>query len=256
MPRNPRPTPGGQPKPAGPGSRQGPRGRLPQMVPLTMDPDYDPWEQQPGESDRNFAAFAYYRDLGRRRSVPQAAELIGLSPHYLYNLAKVNKWTARAKDWDTEQDRLYSLTVVDQRKDMMSRHVKASRALMDKALARLNQLDISRISPHALILMIDTAAKIERAALGLEDASTRMITATATTARTTDAAGNEVTEMRVDVGVMHENIMAGIGDLVARMSPEQIAAGYRELTAEAATVNAELDAALPSSASPPALTTG
>jgi hypothetical protein len=229
---------------------------MPQLVPLELDPEYDPWEQQPRESDRNFAAFTYYRDLGRRRSVPQAAELISLKPAYLYRLAKVNKWTARARDWDSEQDRLYGLTVIDLRKDMSTRHVKAARALMDKALARLMTLDVSAISPHALILMMDTAAKIERAALGLEDPGTRM-TVSATTARASVSSGGEqVQEMRVDVSLMHESIMDGIGQLVARMSPEQIAAGYREIANEAATVGAELDAALPPSAPPPALTAG
>lgn len=255
MPR--KPTPGGMPKPARPDSPMGPRGRMPQMVPLDLHPDYDPWEQQPGESARNFGAFSYYRDLGRRRTVAQAAELTGLSPAYLRTLARFNQWAARAQQWDVEQERAHALSVIDLRKDMSTRHVKAARVLMDKALARLNTLDISKISPHALILMLDTAAKIERMALGLEaDTGQSRMTVSATTTRTTGPGGDEITEMRVDVGTMHQTIMGGIADLVGRMSPEQIAAGYRELAAEATTVGRELDAALPPSASPPAITAG
>lgn len=213
---------------------------------MELDPTIEPWEQQPGEKDRNYGYFMMFRDLGRTRSLRQASEITGRAINYLRVLQSTNKWVARADAWDTEQDRLFSARVVDQRKDMATRHLKAAQQLMGKALARLQTLEVERISPHALVLFIDTAAKIERWALGVEPThETTRVAATVTTG--TDVNGQPQT--RVEVGVMHEQVMSGLADLVKRMSPEQIAAGMAELTAEASVVADELDAAL--SATPP-----
>jgi hypothetical protein len=51
--------------------------------------------------------------------------------------------------------------------------------------------------------------------------------------------------MRLEVGVQHDRIMATLDEMVKRMSPEQINAGYEELTASAEEATRELDAALP-----------
>jgi hypothetical protein len=160
-------------------------------------------------------------------------------------IARFNRWAERAALWDAEQDRITAIRLMDAREDMAKRHTKAAGALMDKALERLRTLDPDSISPHALILMIDTAAKIERAALGLETLNKGATSTTVTVAASTktDQAGKP--EVRVEVGVQHDKIMATLDQMVQRMSPEQIAAGYEELTAGAEQVTRELDAALP-----------
>ncbi len=216
---------------------------------LELDPALDAWVQQKGETPRNYGLFAMYRDHGRLRSVSQIAEM---SPVLTYaamsRIARYNKWVARAGLWDAEQDRITSLRLQDAREEMAKRHAAAARKMFGKALERLATLDIDTISPHALILMMDTAARIERAALGLESlgkgagsAAQTVVTVAASTK--TDAAGNP--ETRVEVGVQHDRIMATLDQMVQRMSAEQIAAGYEELTASAEEATRELDAALP-----------
>lgn len=213
---------------------------------LALDPALDAWANQQHETPRNYGLFQMYLHHGRLRSVAQIAGMSSLTYTSLTRIARFNKWAERAGLWDAEQDRITSIRLQDTREEMAKTHAKAAQALMKKALERLETLDINSISPHALILMMDTAARIERAALGLENMkgggapqTTVTVAATTKTSSTGDA------EMRVEVGVQHDRIMASLDQMVQRMSPEQIAAGYEELTASAEEATRELDAALP-----------
>jgi hypothetical protein len=214
---------------------------------LEYDPDIDPWLRQPTESPRNHGLFLMYRDFGRIRTVAQVAEMASLSYSAIARISRFNKWVERAGRWDAEQDRITSIHLLAAREEMAKRHAKAANELMKKALARLQTLDIDSISPHALILMMDTAARIERAALGLETlnkgATAANTSVTVAASSSTDAAGKP--EVRVEVGVQHDRIMATLDEMVKRMSPEQIEAGYQELTASAEEATRELNAALP-----------
>lgn len=217
-------------------------------VPIELDPEIDAWMQQPRESPRNYGLFLMYRDMGRIRTVAQAAALTDvISFASLARVARMNLWVERATKWDVEQERLTGIRLLDAREEMATRHAKIARKMYDMAFERLKNLNVDMISPHALILLIDTAAKIERAALGLETlnkgAQQASTTVTVAASTATDAAGKP--EMRVEVGVQHERIMAGLDAMVQRMSPEQIEAGYQELTASAEEAARELDAALP-----------
>lgn len=215
---------------------------------LELDPLTDAWDQQPRENPRHFGLFTFYRDMGRLRSVAQVAAMSDTATYAnIARIARCNKWVERAGRWDAEQDRITSIRLLDAREEMARRHTKIARTMYDKAMARLQTLDIESISPHALILLIDTAAKIERAALGLETLNKGAVSAqtsvTVAATTSTDSSGNP--EVRVEVGVQHDRIMKTLDAMVERMSPEQIAAGYEELTASAEEATRELDAALP-----------
>jgi hypothetical protein len=213
---------------------------------LELDPAIDAWDRQQVETPRNHGLFLMYRDMGRIRTVAQLAAMSPLSYAATARIARYNKWVARAGLWDAEQDRIAGIRLQDAREDMARRHAKIARTMYDKALERLKTLDPDSISPHALVLLIDIAAKIERAALGLETLNKGAISAPTVTVATTtitDAAGKS--EMRVEIGVQHDRIMATLDQMVQRMSPEQIAAGYEEMTASAEEATRELDAALP-----------
>lgn len=214
---------------------------------IVFDPELDAWEQQPSESQRNHGLFLMYRDLGRIRNVAQVAEMTPLSYGAVARIARFNHWVERVGKWDADQDRILHLRMLAQREEMAKNHARAAQKLMAKALERLETLDIDSISPHALVLMMDTAARIERAALGLEtlgkQASATQSTVTVAASTKTDSGGKP--EMRVEVGVMHNRIMGTLDAMVSRMSAEQLAAGYEELAAGAEEATRELDAALP-----------
>jgi hypothetical protein len=214
---------------------------------LELDPQKDAWEQQPRESPRNYGMFRLYLDFGRIRTVSQIAGMGPLTYAATARIARLNRWVERAGLWDAEQDRLAAVQLQADREEMSRRHAGAARKLMEKAVKRLESLDVDSISPHALVLMLDTAARIERAALGLETlnkggtATQTSVTVAASTANADDGQPS----FRVEVGVQHERIMATLDQMVQRMSPEQIEAGYHELTASAEEATRELNAALP-----------
>jgi len=212
---------------------------------LDLDPLLDAWDQQPGENGRDYGLFCMYRDHGRIRTVAQIAGMSPLTFATVARIARMKRWVERAQRWDAEQDRLAAIRLGDAREEMAKRHAKAAGLMMEKALARLKTLDIGKISPHALILMLDSAAKIERAALGLDRNSVAPQQTSVTVAATsgTDDAGKP--QVRVEVGVQHDRIMRTLDDMVSRMTPEQLAAGYEELTASAEEAIRGLDAALP-----------
>jgi len=211
---------------------------------LELDPHLDPWEIQPRESQRNYGLFQMYRDSGRMRSIAQIAAMTDVMSYAgMTRLGRYNLWAQRAAAWDAEQDRITAIRLLDAREDMARRHMKLAASLTEKALARLQTINLEKVSMHAVILALDTAAKIERAALGLEGPNRAATTVTVAATSTTDDDGKP--EMRVEVGVQHDKIMATLDAMVQRMSPEQLAAGYQELTASADEATRELDAALP-----------
>jgi len=212
---------------------------------IELDPTIDPWERQPGENPRNYGLFQIYLDYGRIRTVAQVAAMSPLAYTTMVRMARLGRWVERAGRWDAEQDRITAIRLQDAREDMARRHAKAAQALMKKALDRLQTLDIDAISPHALILMLDTAARIERAALGLETMKGGAAPTTVTVAATASTDESGKPEMRIEVGVQHDKIMASLDAMVQRMSLEQITAGYEELTASAEEATRALDAALP-----------
>lgn len=213
---------------------------------IELDPSIDAWAQQPGEKPRDYGLFLMYRDYGRIRTVAQVAAITPvLSYGAMARMSRFRRWAERAALWDAEQDRITAVRLEAAREEMAKRHAGAARKLMQKALERLETIELDAISPHALILMLDTAARIERSALGLETmkgVAAQTSVTVAATAKTDDAGRPEV---RVEVGVLHDRITATLDAMVQRMSPEQLAAGYEELTASAEEATRELNAALP-----------
>jgi hypothetical protein len=212
---------------------------------LELDPLLDAWQQQPGESPRDYGLFCMYRDHGRIRTVAQIAGMSPLTFGTTARIARMKRWVERAQRWDAEQDRITAIRLQDAREEMAKRHAKAASTLMTKALARLETLDINKISPHALVLMLSAAAQIERAALGLDRNAIAPQQTSVTVAASTQTDGAGKPQVRVEVGVQHDRIMQTLDDMVSRMTPEQLAAGYEELTASAEEAIRGLDAALP-----------
>lgn len=67
-----------------------------------------PWDRQPGESDKAFAAFCAYRDLGPDRTHEKTREKLGKNSGYLRVLEAWSgrfRWMDRAAAFDAELDR-------------------------------------------------------------------------------------------------------------------------------------------------------
>src|SRR5262245_40264409 len=111
-----------------------------QAVAFSIDPNRAPWERQVGETQKQFAAFVAYRDLGLgTRSIPAAAKAVGLSPRsgQVARWSMRNQWPARARAWDVELERKKQVALVEEIQKMVRRHVAVSQsyiaALMEPA---------------------------------------------------------------------------------------------------------------------------
>ncbi|MFB7906656.1 hypothetical protein ACFC1T_09535 [Kitasatospora sp. NPDC056076] len=133
---------------------------------LELEPGRDPWDAQPGESRTMFERFTQYRDAGLKRSVRAIAEAAGKSTQYMQQVAYRNHWHARAAAYDAEQRRLRGLRLEAERDRMVDDHIKIARAMLVKAAQGLNALDATKLTATEIVRMVETLAKLERAALG------------------------------------------------------------------------------------------
>jgi len=71
--------------------------------------DRHPWDRQPKESDRAWAAFIVYRDLGIGRSIRAAVERLGKNKRYNGTAQQMSArygWRIRVEAFDRERDRI------------------------------------------------------------------------------------------------------------------------------------------------------
>lgn len=139
--------------------------------PLRLSDDRDPWERQPGESHRQYSRFRTYMELGRGRTLKQAAEMlhaVGDQVGYrsLQQYGYMGRWTERAEAHDRDQDRLERERLLVLRREMLARHRKIASGLMAKAIARLTALQPGDLTPLDIVRFVREATTLERAALG------------------------------------------------------------------------------------------
>ena len=136
--------------------------------------DRDPWEHQPDESELMYARFRVYLELGRTRTLTQAAEILtstgdtdGLRGVYMRELSAKYLWTQRTGAFDREQDRIEREALIEQRRDMIRRHRAIANDLSAKAKKALANLKTEKITPLDMVRMLKLAAQIESTALGM-----------------------------------------------------------------------------------------
>jgi hypothetical protein len=145
-------------------------------------PPAAPWERQPGESARAFAAFCLYRDLPpaersldevcRRLAHDDGAALFRRSSgaHPARRNGRVSawsssfQWVARAQAWDQEKDRLGLQAEAEAVKEMRRQHAEEAVQLRRKALDELRKLAEGVMTPAHIIRFFVEATKVEIAA--------------------------------------------------------------------------------------------
>jgi hypothetical protein len=142
--------------------------------PFRLSGDRDPWERQPAESELMYARFRVYLELGRTRTLTQAAEILtstgdreGLRGVYIRELSARFLWTQRTGAYDREQDRLEREALIEQRRDMIKRHRSIANGLSAKAKSALEKLSVDKLTPLDVVRYFKLAAQIESNALGM-----------------------------------------------------------------------------------------
>lgn len=139
-----------------------------------LTPDRDPWEKQPWESFKAFAAFALYRDLGVTRSLVKVAEAVGKNVTLIGRWSKLYRWVERAERYDVYLDRRRREQAEDERERARRRHQGLGAAMQTVAIQRLRGdenasiagLDVNTLDPAAVARFAEVGVKLERLALG------------------------------------------------------------------------------------------
>jgi hypothetical protein len=141
-----------------------------------------PWEQLPGESSKAYAAFCLYQNLGSRRSIEEASRVYHGQSGQPGNKTAAGRrrcasgqirlwaerwnWSARARAWDQELERLKWSKQVEALSEMAERHAREALMLQNKAVERLRQLRPEELGPRETLSYLIEAAKLERLARG------------------------------------------------------------------------------------------
>lgn len=100
-----------------------------------MSDQPEPWEKQPTESGKAFAAFQVYRDTPvRQRSLRKLADTLGYGESQIKEWSAQHRWRERVEAWDMEQDRVLRDQQTEDRKNMMRRLSAAGALLQARSL--------------------------------------------------------------------------------------------------------------------------
>jgi hypothetical protein len=95
-------------------------------------PDIDPWERQPGETSKAYAAFCVYRDLGQARSLRTTAEALSRSEALLKGWSSKWNWPERSRAWDSIPSKAVAEAHADMARRIAAQHERVATKLMAK----------------------------------------------------------------------------------------------------------------------------
>lgn len=198
----------------------------PQPVNEDVEPP-KPWEQQPGERAKPWAAFVIYRDLGMERSYsevarrltgtlpnpnaagPSAAKLRPRSMGRVMAWAKEYNWKLRAEAFDRFLDDQRIKKQVDDQRAMVDRHITLGGMLQAKAAKKLREMsddDLKNMRPSDLMKFIIEGAKLERLSRGMPTVNVA----------SSPSEGEE--ETRSEVRATREALMRRLDDIASKKS--------------------------------------
>lgn len=133
------------------------------------------WERAPGETDKAFAAFRIYRDLGpEKRSLEAVATKVAKKalkgrgqPTYIKEWSSQNKWVERASAYDDHLDEVRRAANERAIAEMSRKHAEGMRKIFDKGLKRIDDLEAEKIQGGLALELTMSGMKGERLARGL-----------------------------------------------------------------------------------------
>jgi hypothetical protein len=139
--------------------------------PLMFEPRVvKPWERQPGESGRAFAAFVAYRDTGDSRSYTSVAQKLHKSRTLVARWGTRWRWQDRLSAWERNLE--YERQVAHRNFviAMNERHVAIAQLSQEKIMGKLRSMgeqEINDLSVGDLAKLLAISVAVERSALGL-----------------------------------------------------------------------------------------
>ena len=132
-----------------------------------------PYERQPGEPKRAYAAFAVYREMGVERSLAKAAKEIGRSVRVLEMRSVSWKWVERCQEYDAYLDRQARRAREKDRSIMLERHARLAMLgqslvvdTLRKLLEEAQQDPTKKLSASDVSRLLEVSVKVERMSRG------------------------------------------------------------------------------------------
>jgi hypothetical protein len=136
-----------------------------------------PWDRQPGEGAKAFAAFAIYRDLPpAERSVDAVARRLGpkqqqssgnrAAKRHHFGWSRRWQWVERAAAHDAHQDVQRRESLAEAIRKTQERHQLLARGVFSKLVAATPGVDFSRLTPTQFLGAVVQLVHLERLILG------------------------------------------------------------------------------------------
>jgi len=147
------------------------------------EPMVQPWERQPGETAKAFAAFRVYRSLDTsKRSLEAVAAKARTGPKtghgipgYIKDWSVGNNWVKRAAAYDDHLDEVRRRADERAIVEMSKKHAEGMRKIFDRGLGRINALDDEDLRGNLALELAVQGMKGERLARGLTTDSVRQV---------------------------------------------------------------------------------
>lgn len=144
-------------------------------APIALKAGQEPWMRQDAESDEAYMVFTMYRDLGLTRSLSKLQDLkvnderpnASIPRGTLDFWSRRFRWRERVTAWDASIEEEYRAEMVKMRREAAKTQVAISRQFMNKIIQRMGTIDISTMTIPQMAQWFETAAKVERQALGM-----------------------------------------------------------------------------------------
>jgi hypothetical protein len=134
--------------------------------------DRNIWERLPGESAAAYNAWRAYLEMQPPRSITNLARQLNRGRAMLGTWSSRWRWQRRLEAYlaDQEQRRLRELE--RDIRETNKRHLEAAVLLRNKAVDRLQSIDVNLLSPDSIVKFLALAVDIERKSLGIEKTGT------------------------------------------------------------------------------------
>lgn len=187
-----------------------------------LDPDIPPWEQQPGETQQQYAYFRLFLETPpHQRSARAVAAASDRDRGYIQQLSHNRLWVERVGAWDEEQRRLYQLELEKRRAEVVARHLRVSDAMLDVVLRRMADMNPREITARDLGQFVAAAGDLARKALGMDNQQPARVNVGV--AAVAQASADAEASIEQPARIMAENILDQMQVMAAAMTPEQVA---------------------------------
>jgi hypothetical protein len=133
---------------------------------LDIATDRLPWERQPKESEKAYAAYRSFMEQTPPRRVTDVVERTGKSISLLYRWSTKHHWLARTMEYDLTVERGRQAELADARREMNTRHAAIAKHMSAKVAQRIKDLQPDELTPGELGRWMQVIAMVERLALG------------------------------------------------------------------------------------------